>query len=143
MEFETSVEIDAPRDEVWSTLVDVERWPEWNSSTTSVERVDGPLRPHAEVRIKQPRLPLNVWKVTEFEPGTSFVWRSERPGVTTVGSHVITAAPDDRVKVTLGIRQSGAMAPVVGLFASGLIRRYVQMEAASLKQRCERGSTPA
>jgi uncharacterized membrane protein len=143
VEFETSIEIDAPREQVWATMVAVEEWPDWNPTTTSVERLGGPLAPDAEVRIKQPRLPTAVWKVTAFDPGTSFVWRSARPGVTTVGTHVISAGEGDRVKVTLGIHQSGAIAPVLGLFVSGLARRYVQMEAASLKQRCEGDSTPA
>ena len=137
MEFETSVEIDAPRERVWSIMVDVDQWPAWNPTTTKVERLGGPLATDAEVRIKQPKLRAAVWKVTEFVAGTSFVWRSEQPGVMTVGTHAIGAATGDRVTVTLGIRQSGTMAPVIGLFASGLIRRYVETEAASLKERCE------
>jgi hypothetical protein len=43
------------------------------------------------------------------------------------------------VAVTLGIRESGPLAPVTGLLLPGLIRRYVQMEADGLKHRCEAG----
>jgi len=41
------------------------------------------------------------------------------------------------VAVTLGIRQSGPLARVIGLLMAGTARRYVRTEAAGLKQRCE------
>ena len=138
MRFETTVEIDAPQDAVWNTLVDVERWPEWTASMTEVKRVDGEvLAPGSRVRVKQPRMPALMWEVTELAPGRSFTWRSTSPGVTTVGSHLLTSAASDRVAVTLGVRQSGALASVVALLTSGRTRRYVQMEALGLKTRCE------
>jgi uncharacterized membrane protein len=138
MHFETTVEIDAPPDRVWATLIDVERWPEWTASVTKVERLGaGPLAPAAKTRVKQPRLSPLVWEVTDFDPLQGFTWRSASPGVTTVGSHRIRAAANDRVTVTLGIEQSGALAPVVGWFISKRTRRYVQMEAEGLKARCE------
>ena len=37
MLFETTIEIEAPRETVWSTLADVERWHEWTASVTSIE----------------------------------------------------------------------------------------------------------
>ena len=138
MRFETTVKIDAPQDAVWNTLVDVERWPEWTASMTEVKRVDGEvLAPGSRVRVKQPRMPALMWEVTELAPGRSFTWRSTSPGVTTVGSHLLTSAASDRVAVTLGVRQSGALASVVALLTSGRTRRYVQMEALGLKTRCE------
>ena len=38
-----SITIDAPIEVVWSVFTDVERWPTWASSFTSVELVDGPM----------------------------------------------------------------------------------------------------
>ena len=138
MQFETTVAIEATPDKVWATLADVDRWPEWTASMAHVERLNGePLALGAMVRVKQPRMPALVWTVTELEPGQSFSWQRDSTGVTTVGSHVVKATANNRVAVTLGIHQSGALALIIGLLTSKTTRRYVKMEAEGLKQRCE------
>mgnify|MGYP001599984772 CR=1 FL=1 len=43
MEFTHTVEINAPRAQVWSTLADVERWTDWTQSITSIDLLDKPL----------------------------------------------------------------------------------------------------
>ena len=48
-----SITIDAPIEVVWSVFTDVERWPTWASSFTSVELIDGPMRLGAKARIRQ------------------------------------------------------------------------------------------
>ena len=138
MHFKTTIEINAPPDRVWDALVDVETWPEWTASIREVKGLDGAVLAFgSRVRIKQPRMPSLVWEVSEFEPTTSFTWRSSSPGVTTVGSHVVTATTTNRVTVTLGIHQSGPLAPIVRLLAGARTRRYVQMEADGLKKCAE------
>ena len=138
MEFEKTIEIDAPKDVVWAALADVERWPTWTASVTRVERLNTEsLTDGARVRIKQPKMPTLVWEVTDFQPGTAFTWRSVTTGVTSVGTHVVETTPRGSVAVTLGIRQWGLLAPIVRLLSSRRTRRYVQMEAEGLKHRCE------
>jgi uncharacterized protein YndB with AHSA1/START domain len=137
VDYELSVEIDAAPDEVWRVLTDVERWPEWTPSMTRVERLDqGAFQVGSTARVKQPRFPPTVWRVTELEPGQSFAWTASGPGVTTVGGHRITPRGNG-VEVTLSIRQTGPLAWVFGLLASGLTKRYVQTEANGLKRRSE------
>ena len=82
-----SIAIDAPIDVVWSVFTDVERWPTWASSFTSVELIDGPMRLGAKARIRQPRLPTVVWEVTKWEPGHSWTWTATSPGARTEASH--------------------------------------------------------
>ncbi len=63
MRFEASIEVSAPAEQVFATYADVERWPTWTSSVTSVELLDpGPLRVDSRARIRQPRLPVAVWQ---------------------------------------------------------------------------------
>lgn len=138
MQFEVEVEIAATPEKVWAALTDVVRWPEWTASVTKVELLGGEhLALESKVRIKQPRMPALVWKITEFDPDHSFSWQNTSTGVTTIGSHLIKASTNNRVVVTFGIRQSGILAPVIGILSSGRTRRYVKMEALGLEQHCE------
>ena len=57
MRFMATIDVAAPAQLVYEVYTDVERWPEWAASVTSVERLDqGPLRVGSRARIKQPRL---------------------------------------------------------------------------------------
>jgi DNA-binding MarR family transcriptional regulator len=138
MHFETTAEIDARQDTVWSTLADVDRWPEWNESIQEVTWLgDTKLAEGGRVRLKQPGLPAVVWLVSDVRPGTGFSWRSTSPGLTTFATHSITPTSDDHILLALGIHQSGLLAPVLGLLFGRRTRRYVQMEADGLKRRSE------
>jgi uncharacterized protein YndB with AHSA1/START domain len=138
MKFETTVQIDAPPDIVWDTLIDVDHWPEWTDSIQQVTWLDGTtLKSGNRVRIKQPGMPSLVWEVSEFEPDASFAWKCASPGVTTLGTHMVMKTADDRSSVTFGIHQSGVLAPIVSLFTGPRTKRYVQMEADGLKKRAE------
>jgi uncharacterized membrane protein len=58
VEQSTSIDVEAPVQQVWEVLCDVERWPEWASTVTSVRRLDdGPLATGSPVRVEQPRIP--------------------------------------------------------------------------------------
>jgi uncharacterized protein YndB with AHSA1/START domain len=138
MEYRTSIDIDAPPETVWAVLADVERWPEWTRSMEHVEFVEGAgLKRGAKVRIKQPRLPVMTWEVIEVEPHRVFTWQAKSGGMTSVGDHRLSVTSPERTTAELSIRQTGALAPIIGLFTSGMVRRYVQMEADGLKRRSE------
>ena len=78
---EDSVEIAAPPQLVWDVFSDVERWPEWTASVTSLVALDGPgLAVGKRFAIKQPRMSKLVWKVTEIDPGSSWTWEQRAPG---------------------------------------------------------------
>lgn len=139
MRFEASIDITAPAEHVFAVYSDVERWPEWTRSVTSVERLDeGPLRVGSRARIRQPRLPVAVWEVTEVVPDRSFTWVARGPGVITTGSHVVTPLDGgDRVKATALLEQAGLLGPLVGRLTKRLTNDYLNTEVRGLKARCE------
>lgn len=138
MRFATSVEIGAAPERIWQVLTDVERWPEWTASVRGAQRLDdGPFALGSTVRLDQPRLRPAIWLVTELTPEASFTWASTSGGVTTAGEHRLTPTDNGRVRVELGIRHSGVLAPLVGLLTWPLTRKYMRAEADGLKSRCE------
>jgi hypothetical protein len=131
-----------PPNESGRVLTDVERWPESSASVTSVRRLErGSLGRGSRARIKQSKLPVLVWTVTEIEPLSHFTWCTTTLGVTTTARQVLTPAPDRRVTVTLSIERSGVLAWLTDLFYAGMTRRYLTMEIEGLKRVCESGSS--
>lgn len=144
MDIVRTIDIAAPREQVWAVMSDVERWPEWTASVTRVERLDErPFGAGSRARVRQPRLPVAVWTVTAFETGRYFEWHNAGPGLKSVGGHRVEAAGRTASRVTLSIDWSGPLAPLVRLFYGKLSRRYVEMEAQGLKRRCEASQAPA
>jgi uncharacterized membrane protein len=131
--------IHAPVHRVWEVLTDVERWPEWAETVTSVTRLDeGPLTVGSTARIEQPKLPPTEYVVTELAPGKSFTWVATSPGVRTIARHDVEVLPRGGTRVRLSVEQAGPLGKVIGrLFFKGLTERYLAAEAAGLKARSE------
>lgn len=56
-EFRIAVEIQKPADHVWAVMLDVERWPEWTPSVTSIQRLESsPFAVGSRALIRQPKL---------------------------------------------------------------------------------------
>lgn len=140
MEQSVEVEIDAPPDRVWDVLTDVERWPEWAETVTSVTRLDeGPLMLNSRARIEQPKLPPTEYVVTAFSYGESFTWMATSAGVRTIARHEVKSLLRRGTRVRLGVEQAGPLGKVMGrLFFKGLTDRHLAAEAAGLKARCEK-----
>jgi uncharacterized membrane protein len=131
-----SITIDAPLEVVWSVFTDVEQWPSWASSFTSVELIDAPMRLGAKARIRQPRLPTVVWEVTKWEPRRSWTWTTTSPGARTEASHVLTRV-GQRTVADQSITWSGPLGRLAAIVWRSLTRRYLAIEATGLKQRSE------
>ena len=133
-----SIEIAAPADVVWQVYSDVERWPEWTRSVSSVRLLEGaPLAVGSVAEIRQPKLPKLRWTVTELAPPRSWAWTSVSPGSRAVGRHEVTALGPSRARADLSIEQAGPLGALVGRLIVGLTRRYLAMEAAGLKSASE------
>ena len=140
IEFETTREIAAPAPLIWPILADVERWPEWTASITSVECLNpGPLGVAARYKVRQPKLFPAIWQVTKYQRDRGFIWESNSPGVRTVAEHWITpheTTPPNSTVVTK-IKLTGAMVTLLRPWIAKITKRYVEMEADGLKRRCE------
>jgi uncharacterized protein YndB with AHSA1/START domain len=134
---EKVVVIAAPPARVWDVMSDVERWPEWTASVTSVRRLDdGPFRVGSRARIRQPRLPPATWTVTELVVGQTFTWVAAGPGFRSIGSHSVRPEGSGSV-ATLTLDQAGPLGVLVARLTAGLADRYLTLESEGLRKRAE------
>lgn len=110
VEQRTSIDVAASPEQVWEVLVDVERWPEWTDSVSSVRPLDaGPLAVGSRVEISQPRIPTGTYTVTALEPGSVFIWEQRQPGSTVTAHHECARLPDGGTRVELRVVMTGAV----------------------------------
>src|SRR3712207_8031744 len=127
---------EAPVEQVWEVLSEVELWPEWAPTVTSVRRLDdGPLAVGSRVRVEQPRIPPTEYVVTELKPGRSFTWVATGPGVRTTARHLLEDLGPGGTRVTLAAEQSGAVGVGMGRFYRPLHGRHPTVEAEGIKDR--------
>ncbi len=141
MEFETSIEIEAPAGRVYAIMVDVERWHEWTASIKGISLLDGTFVVGSRAKVRQPKLPTATWTVTALEPGRGFTWEAGSPGFRSVGEHYVTELAPGRCTARLAIRSTGFLAKLFGGRVRRITARYVRMEAAGLKARAESGAS--
>jgi hypothetical protein len=141
-DFHHAVEIRVSPARVWSALLDVERWPEWTTSVSRVQRMEvGPLTLGSRTRIWQPRLMPAVWCVTSFDDKRLvFAWTTR-----TLGARIIARHQIDPIKnysrVSLSLAYTGPLSAILTRFYGDLTRDYITREANGLKNFCE--SLPA
>jgi len=135
--FTNTIDISAPPDQVWSVLMDVERWSEWTPSVTSIERLDaGPFVVGSRVQILQPKLLPATWTITQLDPGRSFTWVSGKPGLHVIARHLIEPTYQAS-RVTLSVEFEGLLLKLAGRAFRKIHEEYLQMQASGLKWRCE------
>ena len=135
-----SVEIPASPSQVWSVLMEVERWPEWTPSVSRlVLRTPGPLEVGSRARIHQPKLLPASWRVTELKPGREFTWVSSVPGIRVTARHLVESIAVGS-RVTLSVNFEGLFGRWLARRTGPLTERYLKMEAQGLKARCTRAS---
>ena len=135
---EDSVEIDAPPRLVWDVFTDVEHWPDWTASVTSLIGLDAPtLAVGRRFAIKQPGMAKLVWQVTEIDPGKSWTWVQRSPGVRVSARHDVIAQPGGRTLVRQRLDQGGVLGAFVGRLMVTKTKRFLDLEGQGLKARSE------
>ncbi len=134
-----SVDIAAPAERVWQVFTDVQQWPTWTASVSSLEPLDGPaIAVGHRFRIKQPRMPVLVWEVTGVDPGRSWTWAVHSSGATTSASHEVSPRGASACTVTQVIDQRGVLGAIVAVLMRRLTRRYLALEGSGLKSASEK-----
>jgi uncharacterized membrane protein len=137
-DFSITIDIAARPERVWAVLRDVERWPEWTPTVTTVTPLDrGPLAVGSRARIRQPKLLPAIWRVTALEEGRSFSWATRTAGVRVTARHWVEPAPGGS-RATLAIEFSGLLGPIVARLTRRMCEGYLALEASGLKARSER-----
>ena len=136
--FQIETEINASAEVVWATMRDVERWPEWTPTVTSVRlETPPPLGVGSRAVIRQPKLPPALWRIVELEDSRrSFTWVNSAPGVRVVATHSVVPFGEGS-RVMLSVRFEGLLGPILGFATQKLNNRYLAMEAHGLKSRVE------
>jgi uncharacterized membrane protein len=139
--YSVTANIDAAPEKAFAVLRDVEHWPEWTSSVTSVERLEqGPFAIGSRARMRQPKLRPAVWQVTELEEDRNFTWVARTPGLCMKAGHLIERQGAGS-RVELSFELSGLIAPVVSRLYGGLIEQYLTIESRGLKLRVDGAAT--
>jgi uncharacterized membrane protein len=137
-----AIDIDAPPSAVWAVWSDIVRWPAWTPGISAVEPLDpGPLAPGLRVRVRQPRLPAAVWRVTAVEPDRGFTWVSEAPGAHIIATHRIEPRGTGS-RATLSIAYAGPVGRLVALLTRRITERYLRLEAEGLRAQSESHRAP-
>jgi uncharacterized membrane protein len=135
---EDSIEIDAPAPLVWQIFSDVEGWPEWTASVTSLVAHDGAdLAVGKRFAIKQPGMSKLVWQVTEIDPGASWTWVQRSPARRVSARHWVIPQANGRTLVRQQLDQRGVLGALVGRLMGKKTKRFLEQEARGLKARSE------
>ena len=135
---EVTRHINATPEQVWAVISDVEHWPDWTASVTSVKRLDGgELRVGSQARVKQPRIPTTVWTVSELEAGRSFHWQAGFFAGVITGGHYAEAAPEGGTNLRLVIEARGGLTGIMSGWVERTSRKNMNMEADGVKRESE------
>jgi carbon monoxide dehydrogenase subunit G len=134
------IHINAAPDVVWAVTVDVERWPEWTPTVSSVRLVgEREFGLGSVARIGQPMQPESEWTVTEFSAGRRFAWTTRRTGIRMTGTHDMVAEGGGTRNV-LAIDANGWLAVLLWPLLRWPMRKALADENRGLKARCEQPS---
>jgi len=138
MDIERLTEIAAMPERVWSVMTDVERWPEWTASVTSVEVLDkGPVgagepSAHPAAALARRRLDGDRIRGPRY-----FEWQTRRWALEASAATGWKPAGTGGTRAALSLNWSGWLAPLIHPVYRNLSLSYGETEAQGLKRRCE------
>ena len=112
--YETSADIAAPVEQVWSILTDAASYPSWNSTIISMEGVIADGETISLVSTLNPKRTFRL-KVSAIEAPSSMVWSDGMPFGLFSGVRTFTVdpTPDGGSTFSMVERYSGLLAPLI------------------------------
>jgi len=113
MKFESSVEINAPVEKVWTLVDHLEEWPQWMPSIKKIERVSkGPLTVGSQLSVtaRVSRLTVKLlMTISEFVPERAVVMEGKALGTKLTRFYTLEPV-NGKTRVTVGGEVSGLLA---------------------------------
>jgi len=113
MRFESSININAPAEKVWTLIDKLEEWPQWMPSIKKIERLSkGPLAIGSQLSVTAKVSGLTVtllMTIIEFVPERTVVMQGKTLGTNLTRFYNLEPV-NGKTKVTIGGDVSGALA---------------------------------
>ncbi len=141
---QNSIEVAAPPDRVWTTLIDCTAWPRWYRHCSGVSMLKGgdQLGPGAQFRFKT----LGFWfepAVDTFEPKRMLVWSAKGPaGASGAHAWLIEPTPAGCRVITEEVQQGALLILLQGRMRRQLLGAHADW-LRGLKALAEGGLSPA
>ena len=113
-------EIDVPAHEMWTALVDPQRWPEWGPSVRRATIDDPPMRAGTTGSVTTALGAVLPFEVTAYDEGRHWAWKVA--GLTAT-DHTLEPLDPDRCRVGFGVPWPAA--PYLAVCRSALRRLEV------------------
>jgi carbon monoxide dehydrogenase subunit G len=112
-------EVDAPLQEAWRRLAEVERWPEWAPHIISVTvSPPGGLGPTSSGALEIKRLGRNTFRMSVWEPPGRWEWVGGLAGVRIYYDHRFASSGPAATRLEWSVELHGPLAPLIrGVFA--------------------------
>jgi hypothetical protein len=137
---QAEITINAPLERVWSVLVDLERYKEWNTFVPSMQSTFqvGSLLAMG-VQMRKRLYVKSVETITAIEPNHLLAWKTRSPEWFLQGERfqVITAIDKDTTRYWTREAFSGIFAPVIKLLFGKDLQHGFDAVAQNLKTRAE------
>lgn len=136
--FATRIDIHAPAEKIWRLLIDLPRWPQWNST---VERTVGNIERGAKVTVFVKQSPGRAFplRVTQLDAPHRMVWAGGMPFGLFTGTRVYELAAPVAGTAVFSMREDYT-GPLAGLISKSIpdLQPAFEEFAQCLKREAER-----
>lgn len=110
---ESSIDIAAPVEAVWSVLTDVERWPEWNGDIARIA-LAGPFAAGTTIAMTVQDGDTIALRLADVVDGVRFVDEATVADTVIRTAHVVTRLDEQRSRVLYRLEADGPAAAQIG-----------------------------
>ena len=126
-------EVDAPLDDVWANLVQLESWPAWAKHVRAIAVTPaGLLTANSEVRMRLKTGMRSTLRVEEFNPPHYWSWVGKFVSIRVHYHHRLEAVAD-RTRLTWNAEAEGVGVTLIRAILASILSRYLDGEIENLQ----------